>query len=98
MGWNQPSHIAILLLVAILLFAAPKLPQLARNLGESMRVFRSEVKQMKDENSKDEAAPTATTTTNIGDPVVDTTRVDANRVQNPADGTVTGRVVDGDVK
>ncbi len=95
MGWNQPSHIAILLIAVILLFAAPKLPQLARNLGESMRVFRSEVKQMKDENGND--IPT-TTTTNVGSPAVDTTRVDTTRVQNPADGTVTGRVVDGDIK
>ncbi|GHD76937.1 TatA/E family protein of Tat protein translocase [Salinibacterium amurskyense] len=51
-GW----HLVILLVVILLLFGAPKLPGLARSLGQSMRIFRSEVKTMKDENSSD--APT----------------------------------------
>lgn len=38
-GW----HGLIVLLVVVLLFAAPKLPQLARNLGQSITIFRSEV-------------------------------------------------------
>ncbi|MEV8254098.1 Sec-independent protein translocase subunit TatA [Rhodoglobus sp. NPDC076762] len=46
-GW----HLVILLVVILLLFGAPKLPGLARSLGQSMRIFRSEVKTMKDENS-----------------------------------------------
>jgi len=48
-GW----HLVILLVVILLLFGAPKLPGLARSLGQSMRIFRSEVKTMKDENSSD---------------------------------------------
>lgn len=50
-GW----HLVIILLVVLLLFGAPKLPGLARSLGQSMRIFRSEVKTMKDENSSDSA-------------------------------------------
>ncbi|WAB84561.1 twin-arginine translocase TatA/TatE family subunit [Microcella daejeonensis] len=38
-GW----HGVILLLVVLLLFAAPKLPQLARSLGQSITIFRGEV-------------------------------------------------------
>ena len=55
-GW----HIVIIIALAILLFGAPKLPGLARSLGQSLRIFKSEVKQMKDENSTDggAAAPT----------------------------------------
>jgi sec-independent protein translocase protein TatA len=45
-GW----HLLILLAVILLLFGAPKLPGLARSIGQSMRIFRSEVKTMKDEN------------------------------------------------
>jgi sec-independent protein translocase protein TatA len=48
-GW----HLIIVLVVILLLFGAPKLPALARSMGQSMRIFRSEVKTMKDENSTD---------------------------------------------
>ncbi|WP_439564819.1 twin-arginine translocase TatA/TatE family subunit [Microcella sp.] len=40
-GW----HGLILLLVVLLLFAAPKLPMLARSLGQSITIFRGEVKK-----------------------------------------------------
>ncbi len=39
-GW----HLVILIAVVLLLFGAPKLPGLARSIGQSMRIFRSEVK------------------------------------------------------
>lgn len=45
-GW----HLLIILAVVLLLFGAPKLPGLARSIGQSMRIFKSEVKTMKDEN------------------------------------------------
>ena len=44
-GW----HLVIILAVVLLLFGAPKLPGLARSVGQSMRIFRSEVKTMKAE-------------------------------------------------
>lgn len=43
-------HLIIILAVIVLLFGAPKLPGLARSVGQSMRIFKSEVKTMKDEN------------------------------------------------
>ncbi len=44
-GW----HLVIILAVVLLMFGAPKLPALARSLGQSARIFKSEVKTMKDE-------------------------------------------------
>lgn len=44
-GW----HLLIILAVVLLMFGAPKLPGLARSLGQSARIFKSEVKMMKDE-------------------------------------------------
>ncbi|WP_104118738.1 Sec-independent protein translocase subunit TatA [Arthrobacter sp. B1805] len=50
-GW----HIVIIIVLAIVLFGAPKLPGLARSVGQSLRIFKSEVKQMKDENNTSDA-------------------------------------------
>lgn len=57
-GWTG----LILLLVVILLFAAPKLPQLARSLGQSMTIFRKEIK------NKDDDVPAAAETTSTPAP------------------------------
>lgn len=54
-GW----HLVIILLIVLLLFGAPKLPGLARSVGQSMRIFKSEVKSMRD----DEPAATDATGT-----------------------------------
>ncbi|MGO4453794.1 Sec-independent protein translocase subunit TatA [Arthrobacter sp. RAF14] len=48
--FDGPWPIVIIIIVALLLFAAPKLPQMARSLGQSMRIMKSEVKQMKDDS------------------------------------------------
>ncbi len=41
-GW----HLLILVAVVLLLFGATKLPALARSMGKSMRILRSEVRSM----------------------------------------------------
>lgn len=45
-GW----HLIILLAVVLLLFGAPKLPGLAKSVGQSMRIFRREVKTLHDDD------------------------------------------------
>ncbi|MBN9152161.1 MAG: twin-arginine translocase TatA/TatE family subunit [Micrococcales bacterium] len=44
-GW----HALIVLVVIVLLFGATKLPVLARSVGQSMKIFRQEVKPGLDE-------------------------------------------------
>lgn len=53
MGALSWWHWLIVLLVVILLFGSKKLPDAARGLGQSLRIFKSEVKEMQ----KDDAAP-----------------------------------------
>lgn len=51
-GW----HLLLLITVVVLLFGAKRLPELARSVGQSARIFTGEMKDMTD------AAPTTTTT------------------------------------
>lgn len=53
---REPSHVLILLLVIILLFGAKRLPDSARSLGRSLKIFRSEMKDLSkdDEKTKDQ--------------------------------------------
>lgn len=51
MGGLQPWHWIIVIAVFVLLFGAKKLPDAARSLGKSMRIFKSEMKEMQSENS-----------------------------------------------
>ncbi|MDO5619666.1 Sec-independent protein translocase subunit TatA [Kocuria sp.] len=48
--FDNPMVVIMILLVIVLLFGAPKLPGMARSLGQSMRIFKSEVKEMKDDD------------------------------------------------
>jgi sec-independent protein translocase protein TatA len=47
---KEPSHILLVVLVLVILFGSRRLPDVARGLGQSMRIFKAEVKQMKDED------------------------------------------------
>ena len=49
---REPSHILILLLFVLVLFGAKRLPDSARSLGKSMRIFKSELKEMKQDDKK----------------------------------------------
>ena len=56
MNLFKPSHIIFLLIVVILLFGYKKLPDIARSVGQSMKVFKKEVKELRDDDSKDSQA------------------------------------------
>jgi len=49
-GSLSPWHWAILAVVLVLMFGAKKLPDAARSLGKSMRIFKSEIREMQTDN------------------------------------------------
>ena len=59
LGSLQPWHWLILAVVVILLFGAKRLPDTARALGKSLRIFKSEVRELQNESKPETpAAPT----------------------------------------
>lgn len=71
MGSLQPWHWLILAVVVIVLFGAKRLPDAARSLGKSLRIFKSEVRELQSENKAE---------TSIENP----TPVQSQRVDPPA--------------
>lgn len=72
-GWQW----LLILLVILLLFGAAKLPALAKSLGQSARVFKGEMKAMKEDDKPagapsvthaDSTSTTAATAADPGDP------------------------------
>lgn len=57
--FRNPVILLVLVLLAFLLFGANKLPRMARNLGQSMRILKSEVKEMKTEGKDGKKDKTA---------------------------------------
>jgi sec-independent protein translocase protein TatA len=51
-GW----HLLIILVIIVLLFGATRLPAVSKSIGQSVRIFRKEVKTMKDEPSAEDVA------------------------------------------
>ena len=47
---KEPSHILLILLVLVILFGAKRLPDSARSLAKSLKIFKSEIKDIKEED------------------------------------------------
>jgi len=58
-GWTSPTHIVLLLLIALLLFGAKRLPEIGRSLGSGMREFKVSVGAAP--KTKELASPVETT-------------------------------------
>jgi sec-independent protein translocase protein TatA len=50
---REPQHWIPIVLIFALLFGAKRLPDSARQLGRSMRIFKSEMKELKADDSVD---------------------------------------------
>ena len=61
MGWDAPWHWIVLALVVIALFGYKKLPDASRSLGRSLRIFKTEIKGMTEDDKvrSDVAVPPA---------------------------------------
>jgi sec-independent protein translocase protein TatA len=65
MGFDQPMHWLVIIAVGLVLFFGyKKLPEMARSAGRSMRIFKTELKGMADDDdarqaAKQEAVPPA---------------------------------------
>ncbi|PJI85560.1 Sec-independent protein translocase subunit TatA [Luteimicrobium subarcticum] len=58
----KPIHYVVLLLVVLLLFGARRLPDLAKSVGQSLKIFKAEVKDLTDDKPGEApVAPPATT-------------------------------------
>jgi sec-independent protein translocase protein TatA len=55
-GWLSPSHWGIIVLAALVLFGYKKLPDAARSVGRSMRIFKTEMKGLSEDDQAREAA------------------------------------------
>lgn len=53
MGALQPWHIVVVALVFVILFGSQRLPDAARGIGRSLRVFKSEVAELHDADRGD---------------------------------------------
>ncbi|SHM46191.1 Sec-independent protein translocase subunit TatA [Actinacidiphila paucisporea] len=52
LGNLKPFELVLILLVIVVLFGAKKLPDVARSIGKSARILKSEAKAMKDDDPK----------------------------------------------
>ncbi len=61
MGAMSWWHWAIVLIVVVVLFGSKRLPDAARGLGRSLRIFKSEIKEMQNDGTAPapEQQPTA---------------------------------------
>ena len=57
MGLDAPSHWLILLIAAVVLFGGyKKLPEITRSVGRSLRIFKTEMKGMTDDDAARDAS------------------------------------------
>lgn len=59
MGWESPSHWVIIALVVLVLFGYKRLPEMSRSVGRSLRIFKTEIKGMSQDDAARDSAEAA---------------------------------------
>ncbi|GIG24199.1 Sec-independent protein translocase subunit TatA [Cellulomonas denverensis] len=57
----KPWHIVVLVIVIVLLFGAKRLPDLAKSVGQSLKIFKNEVKDLTTDDKDATVQPGGTT-------------------------------------
>jgi sec-independent protein translocase protein TatA len=52
----EPWHILIVAAVFVLMFGSKRLPDVARSLGQSLRIIKSETRAMRDDTARPQTA------------------------------------------
>ena len=95
-GLDQPSHWLIIAVLAMLLFGYKKMPDMARSAGRSLRIFKTEMKGMADDDDARSAGKTTSAESQaaiapapVTPPPTTSTAAPMNveRVQVPTSGT-----------
>jgi len=80
-GLIEPWHILLLVVIVAVLFGWKKLPDISRSVGRSMRIFKSEVSEMK--NDGKEARPSAAAKDTVSGDVVPPQQANPPRSRRP---------------
>lgn len=81
-GIGAPE-ILLILAVVLLFFGAAKLPELARGSGRALRIFKSEIKELEDDDPKRSGETDASATADADERR--TRQVEITRVDGPDD-------------
>jgi sec-independent protein translocase protein TatA len=73
----KPWHIVVLIIVLILVFGAGTLPDIARSIGQSLKVFKKEVSELREDG------PTGAAGTAAPPPVSPSTSASASPAAEP---------------
>src|SRR6266699_3054643 len=93
MGELSPWHLLILAAVFVVLFGSRKLPDAARSLGKSMRIFKAETKALRDSDETDsEVRPAAAVQQPMPQPVAPAQPQPAPMSVTLDDGTIVSGV------
>jgi len=68
MGEFSPWHLLIVAAVFMLLFGANKLPQMARSVGQSMRIFKAETRALSGQKEAEQLPPTTSSSSQAQSP------------------------------
>lgn len=82
MGAMSVWHWVVVALVVVILFGSKKLPEAARGLGRSLRIFKSEVKEMQNDDTPAAQAQPAQPTSLPAAPEVQATVVESVNTEN----------------
>lgn len=55
----QAWHVIVLIVVILIVFGSAKLPQMAESVGKSLKIFKREMKELRDDENPDDQKPSA---------------------------------------